>query len=61
MASILEEIHLVSRLIIISPSISSIRMFRREAIKGRSKDMSHDFESQNKVKVLIWDVDSRVP
>ena len=59
MASILEEINLNNRLIIIGPSISSIGMIRKGATKGRSKDMSHDFESQNEVKVLIWDADSR--
>ena len=59
MVSILEEMNLVNRLIIICPNISSIRI-SRGAIKGRSKDMSHDFESQNEVKVLILDANSRI-
>ena len=61
MVSILEEMNLVNRLIIIGPNINCIRTISRGPGKGRSKDKSHDFVSQSEVEVLILDVDSRIP
>lgn len=61
MASILEEVNLINKLIIIVPNISRVRTISRRAAKGRSKDKSHDFVSQNEVDVLILDVVSRIP
>lgn len=36
------------------PNISDIRMISRGATKGRSRNMSHDFEFQKEVEVLIF-------
>lgn len=59
-ASILGEIHLVSELIIIGPNSNTTSLVNSGVAKQRSKDMSHEFEPQNEVEVLILDADSKM-
>ena len=48
-ASILEEINVVSKLIIMGPNNSVTSIINSGAAKSRSKNMGHEFESQNRL------------
>ena len=58
-APILEEINLVSKLIIIGPNSNNTSMIGNGATR-ESKDMSHEFEYQKEVEVWILGMDSRM-
>ena len=59
-ASILEWINLVSKLIIMGPNSNVSSIISNSAAKGRSKNINHEFESPKEVEMLILDVDSRI-
>ena len=58
--SILEEINLVSKLIIMGPNSNVSSIISNSAAKGRSKNINHEFESQKDVEVVILDEDSKM-